>query len=143
MDVSIIAACMPSLHNLLAGFGSGLNDLQLPEEMELSNTTRSKGYGKGTRNDSKNSSSHSGSRSMFSSKNRGVYGSNVDTITTVSHFGPYGGNGRVRRAESAESTESTRHLTRQAVQQEQNGVMKTTEFWVGVEQDHEETGRGL
>ncbi|RJE25735.1 hypothetical protein PHISCL_01923 [Aspergillus sclerotialis] len=127
MNISIIAACTPTLYHVISGFSAGLVDLHIPENMELSTQNRSK---------------HTQSKSSFSNTRSGRFrGSTQKTedkssrplhspFRTQDDPWVYGHQTQVRaRSEDARSTESTTHLTRADSQ----GVMKTVDVWVDVE----------
>jgi hypothetical protein len=120
MNVSIIAACMPTLYHVLSGFSAGFADLHIPENLELSTQDRSK-------------QAHSQLQSKAS-----IGGSKLDDelarrVYSGSPFArceEYGHRTHVRViSDDADSTESTRNLTRS----ESKGVVKTVDFWVNVE----------
>lgn len=127
MNMSIIAACTPTLYHVISGFSAGLVDLHIPENMELSTQNRSK---------------HTQSKSSFSNTRSDRFMASTqkteDKSSRALHtpFGTqddpcvYGHQTRVRASsDDARSTESTTHLTRA----ESQGVMKTVDVWVDVE----------
>lgn len=120
MNVSIIAACMPTLYHVLSGFSAGFADLHIPENLELSTQDRSKQTQIQTQ-----SKAGAGCNNIDDEFARRMY--------SQSPFAPgdeYGHHTQVRvSSDDAESTESTRNLTRS----ESQGVVKTVDFWVNVE----------
>jgi hypothetical protein len=116
MNVSIIAACMPTLYHVLSGFSAGLADLHIPENLELNSQTRTKHV----QSQSKASFGGSKSNGEYSRRARSPFAVRDD----------YGLQTQVRvSCDGADSTDSTRHLTRS----ESDGVVKTVDVRVDVE----------
>ena len=119
MNISIIAACTPTLYHVISGFSAGLVDLHIPENMELSTQSHSKHTQSNSRSDKLIGPSQKPD-DKASRPPHSQFGTLDDPWT-------YGLQTQVRA--SSESTESTRHLTKA----DSHGVMKTVDVWVDVE----------
>lgn len=125
MNVSIIAACTPTLYHVLSSFSAGFAGLHIPENLELS-VNRSKH----TRSQTKSGGS-AGNGGILSTSNKiDDYPRHVQGPFDEGYGMSYGHQAEVRASrDGAGSTESTRGLTRS----ESLGVVKTVDIWVDVE----------
>lgn len=114
MYLSIIAACMPTLYRVLNSLASGLNNVHVSGNIELSTSQRTTPAASKTRNRSGFNNSHGENRPSlmpsFLSKNPS------STPGSTIQSGMFTVPDRVSRrnrdgAESTESTESTKRLT--------------------------------
>ncbi|KAK1140015.1 hypothetical protein N8T08_010924 [Aspergillus melleus] len=135
MCVTITVACLPTLYHIFAGLHSGLITTRLPDEVELSHPKGSAYINQSTISGSRARENYiyTGSKHRSFLDVRNLRNTNSAIITDISTSGHQERNGQdtMWRPSASESTESTRHLTEE---RRPDGVFKTVDFTVEVEE---------
>ncbi|KAI9042716.1 uncharacterized protein KD926_005044 [Aspergillus affinis] len=139
MCATITIACLPTLYHIFAGLHSGLITTRLPDEVELSHPKGSY-INQSTISGGRAREGYTGSKHRSYLDTRSFRNTNSAVITDISTSGHLDRNGQetMWRSSASESTESTRQLT---VEVRPDGVLKTVDITVEVE-EHRSDSQG-